>query len=115
MPRPNQNLDFNGDEHRQWPRYAASLNLPLTLAADGKTYDCIIEDISLGGAKLRFKNGAPQSQEMMLQHPASGSFFGQRLWQTSETMGIQFDFSERALELVSHCVGLMLTSESGRC
>ena len=58
-------LEFLGPEaaepgnRRQWPRYALREPESFTVAADGRIGTCAIEDISLGGARLRMAGPVP--------------------------------------------------------
>ena len=56
---------------RQWPRYAFPERESFTLTADGRTATCAIEDISLGGARLRMEGPVPGNPELRLPGLAS--------------------------------------------
>jgi len=80
--------------------------IPLNLTAQDQTFKCEIEDISLGGAKLRFSDSLPQQGDASLAHPLCGEFPVRSVWRSRRTMGVRFGFSEHALNLVLYCVRL---------
>lgn len=73
--------------------------------------DCIIEDISLGGARLRFDRLPPVGETMVLEHLVAGCFPGRIVWTKSDAAGFQFDRPERPLERELQCVALMIGSD----
>ena len=74
-------------------------------------HSCEIQDISLGGAKLRFDSAVPPGRDITLGHPDLAPLKAERLWHNRELVGIQFDFSEDSLAFISHCLRTMLEIE----
>ncbi len=89
---------------RQWPRYALPERESFTVTAGGRTGTCTIEDISLGGARLRMEGPAPGSLEIQIEHPRLGHAYARRCWKAKDHLGVVFDHSERSLAFVADCV-----------
>ena len=99
---------------REWPRYILEPSIPLTLRVAKRSFTCHIEDISLGGARLRVEGALPSRAAVLLEHPYVGEVGAQRLWQETPgegrfQVGIAFDFTDAPLSLIAHC--LSQTSE----
>ena len=89
---------------RQWPRYAFPERESFTLTADGRTATCAIEDISLGGARLRMEGPVPCNPELRIEHPRLGHAFARRCWKAKHHLGVIFDHSEPSLAFIADCV-----------
>lgn len=76
-----------------------------------RLYDCVIEDVSLGGARLNFDDAAPEGGDLVLEHPVAGSFAGRIVWMKNGVGGFQFDPCETSLERELQCVALMVSSD----
>ena len=91
-------------EQRAWPRYLLKEAVPLTLRVGTRAIECQLEDISLGGAKLRVDDDLTPLSQMTLVHSKFGAFKSDRLWERPGYIGIEFDHSEAPLELIAHCL-----------
>ena len=89
---------------RQWPRYAFPERDSFTLTADGRTVTCVIEDISLGGARLRMEGLVPGNLELRIEHPRLGHAFARRCWKAKHHLGVIFDHSEPSLAFIADCI-----------
>ena len=89
---------------RQWPRYALLKSESFTVTADGRSGTCIIEDISLGGARLRMEGPALGNLEIRIEHPRLGQAQARRCWKTERHLGVTFDHSEPSLAFIAGCV-----------
>ena len=89
---------------RQWPRYALRKTESFTVAADGRIVTCAIEDISLGGARLRMAGPAPRNLEIRIEHPRLGLAYARRCWQAKDRLGVAFDHSGPSLAFIAGCV-----------
>ena len=102
-------------EQREWPRYAAEHSFSLSAQLDGKAYPCTVADVSLGGARLIFEEilpGGPLGDGVIeLSHPEAETVSCEAVWQSSRSVGIQFDFSEESLDLISVCLRHMIDLE----
>ncbi len=101
---------------REWPRYTAEKSFALAANVDGKILPCTVADVSLGGAKLIFDSEAPKlptsgDATVELSHPDSGSVHCATVWQSDKEIGIEFDFSEDSLGLISICIRNMIDLE----
>ncbi len=92
------------DDRRQWPRYGLAGREPFTLTADGRVRVCTIEDISLGGARLRIDGEIPRNLEIRIEHPLVGHAFAWRCWAGADGIGVEFDHSQQSLDFISHCL-----------
>lgn len=101
-------------ERRHWPRYDLAGGCPVAMTADGMTWDCVLEDVSLGGARLRLGRPAPRNLEVRIEHPTAGCVYGVRTWAGTEHMGIRFDLSPQALDLITHCLMRQDAPRAGR-
>ena len=89
---------------RQWPRYALPERESFTVTAGGRTDTCTIEDISLGGARLRMDGLVPGSLEIQIEHPRLGHAYARRCWKAKNRLGVTFDHSEPSLAFIAGCV-----------
>ena len=76
-----------------------------------RLHSCVIEDISLGGARLLFEDAVPEGQEMVLEHAIAGCFPGTIVWMKGCVAGYRFDRPENSLERELQCVALMVGSD----
>ncbi|NIA67633.1 PilZ domain-containing protein [Pelagibius litoralis] len=95
-------------EHREWPRYTADQPFTLSVRLDGRAYPCTVADVSLGGARLVFDDdlpGDPNSEiGIEISHPEAETVVCEAVWQKPREIGVQFDFSEDSLGLISACI-----------
>ena len=96
---------------REWPRYAAERDFVLAASIDGKVVPCSVVDISLGGAKLVFDSEIPGGEPIELSHPDIEPVNCTQVWNNHHEIGIEFDFSEVALDLISVCIRNMIDLE----
>jgi hypothetical protein len=101
---------------REWPRYTAEKSFALAANVDGKILPCTVADVSLGGAKLIFDSALPKSPSsgnatVELSHPDSEPVNCATVWQSDKEIGIEFDFSEDSLGLISICIRNMVDLE----
>lgn len=89
---------------RQWPRYALPARERFTVTADGQVVACSIEDISLGGARLRIDGTLPSNLELRIEHSRLGHAMVRRCWKTADHLGVAFDHSEPSLAFIAGCV-----------
>ncbi len=89
---------------RQWPRYALSKRESFTVTADGRIGTCAIQDISLGGARLRMDEPLPGSLDIRIEHPRLGRAHARRCWKAKHQLGVAFDLSEPSLAFIADCV-----------
>ncbi len=92
------------ENRRQWPRYALREPESFTVAADGRIGTCAIEDISLGGARLRMAGPVPHDLEIRIEHPRLGHAYARRCWRTEDRLGVAFDHSGPSLAFIAGCV-----------
>lgn len=100
-------------DRRQWSRFALPTPEPLTISVGGRDYNCLVEDISLGGARLRCPDGTPPPTEFQAIHASGGGFRADCKWHDGDCIGLEFDQSHAALMMVSHCVKRVLPGHGG--
>ena len=74
------------------------------MTADGRSGTCTIEDISLGGARLRMEGPVLRNLEIRIEHPRLGQAQARRCWKTEHRLGVTFDLSEPSLAFIAGCV-----------
>lgn len=89
---------------REWPRYQAEKSFSLAARVGGMLLPCTVADVSLGGAKVVFDSEVPVGETIELSHPGGEAVVCARVWQDSREVGIEFDFSEDSLGLISICI-----------
>lgn len=82
----------------------ADRSFALAASLDGKILPCQVVDVSLGGAKLVFEEVVPATTSVELSHPESESVHCAAVWRSETELGIEFDFSEDSLGLISICL-----------
>ncbi|HMA16255.1 MAG: PilZ domain-containing protein [Bacteroidota bacterium] len=98
------------DNRREWPRYHADRDFSLSVSVGGRLLPCRVTDISLGGARLLFDTEPPPAagEAIALSHPDSRPVACARVWQEGPEIGVEFDFSEESLGLISICIRNMV-------
>ncbi|WP_340118926.1 PilZ domain-containing protein [Pelagibius sp. 7325] len=89
---------------REWPRYQAEKNFALAARVGGKLLPCTVADVSLGGARVVFDSEVAVGETFELSHTGGEAVVCARVWQSSREVGIEFDFSEESLGLISVCI-----------
>lgn len=99
---PEHLRDF---ERRRSLRFVLPSEEDITLTIDGRQYSGKLEDVSVGGAKLRLEAACPpQGSGLQISHGAAGEIAGTCEWCDGTRIGISFGLSEPALRLISHCL-----------
>jgi len=98
---PEHLRDF---ERRRSLRFVLPRQEPITLTAAGKQYRGSLEDVSIGGAKLRFEGGMPPPADVSFEHSEAGEISGTCMWHDGKSMGVSFALTDAALRLISHCL-----------
>ena len=93
---------FDEFDRRSWQRHVPSFDMTLTLTTGGRRYRGTVEDISIGGMKLRIDGEAPTAEAFTVEHPQAGAFTAKRVWQSGGRLALRFDFAE-ALPLLIYC------------
>lgn len=101
MPPASDRLSTEPGNRRQWPRYALPERESFTVTGGGT---CAIEDISLGGARLRMEGPLPGSLEIRIVHPRLGQAQARRCWKAKDRWGVTFDHSEPSLAFIAGCM-----------
>jgi hypothetical protein len=100
--------EARNSDRRQWDRYAPDAQTSLTLAAGGRTFDCELLDLSLGGARLRVVTDFPEDGSVVLQHRIGGLFFASPTWREGSEIGIRFRVPVQTREHALQCATVLL-------
>lgn len=96
------------EESRRHNRIEVSKQVSLTAISGGQTYTCYVEDISLGGLKLRFEDKVPQGKVIAIDHPVAGTLCGRIAWREGKFVGMELQVPSSDLERVLRCICLVL-------
>ena len=108
MPPSKPQQQLKDDERRQHGRMPVGKQLPMTATAGGKIFTCYIDDISLGGLKLRFEGPVPEGKVIALDHPVAGTLCGRCAWRDGQFIGMELQVPASDLERVLRCICLVL-------
>ena len=98
---PEHLRDF---ERRRSLRFVLPRQEDITLFVGEQAYHGKLEDVSIGGAKLRMTDSVPASDSVRLEHETAGSIEGHCMWNDGATLGIAFELTDPALRLISLCL-----------
>ncbi len=98
---PEHLRDF---ERRRSLRFVLPRQEDILLTIGGQQYQGKLEDVSIGGAKLRLADEPKAPGEVSLEHESAGAIDGTCEWQDGRSLGISFDLSDPALRLISLCL-----------
>ncbi|MEO3430561.1 PilZ domain-containing protein [Pelagibius sp. CAU 1746] len=98
---PEHLRDF---ERRRSLRFVLPHQEDVVLTAAGREYRGKLEDVSVGGAKLRLTGGPPAPSDVSLSHESAGVIDGVCMWHDGESLGISFELTDPALRLISLCL-----------
>lgn len=95
---PDPSLQLAKSERRQEAR--KSVNLPGKLMFKGGEADCVVHDISPGGAHVAALGKVPENLPLRLKVTRSGEFLGVVAWRRDDRLGLRFvQFLEDGLEM----------------
>jgi hypothetical protein len=60
------------------------------LQVSSKRYDCIVVDLSLGGARLHFAEPIEKGEKVVLLLDRVGNFGAEVIWQQERSIGVRF-------------------------
>jgi len=90
-------------DKRRWRRHAVGGRVLATLTADGRTRPCWIEDIGLGGARLRLDGAPPRNLEIRISHAHAKPLYATRAWAAGGAIGVTFAGIAWAHEWLAIC------------
>ncbi len=112
MVEPAANRHPRIENRRKFQRYAVGDRTTLRLFAESQVYSCALDDISLDGARLMFDVEPSIMGPVRLEHPFSGEFLAEPVWQEAGMLGVKFQLSARALTHALQCISLTVFSDS---
>ncbi len=94
--------EHDGDaerNRRQFKRISAMLSG--TIFHDNRVDDCVIFNLSLGGAMVRFSETLADGAAVTLSVSRAGALRAEAVWQTDKTLGLRFfDAPERVASVL---------------
>jgi len=104
MNAPKKVAPREGRDRRRWSRYAVTADFPTALVTEDGRIACRIENVSLGGAKLRLSQPVPPGGCVRLDYGGQSGPGGRCSWATANSVGVTFEFSERSVALALACI-----------
>jgi hypothetical protein len=98
----------DGIERRARRRYPVGTDVLLTLVAGDREHTCLVEDVSLGGVRLRLEGPITLSQGLQVKHPDLGCFESDSRWISGDSTGLSFTNQDAAIRLCVHCLKTMV-------
>ena len=98
----------DGIERRAQRRYPISTDVCLTLIDGEREHNCLVEDVSMGGVRLRFEGAITLTEQFEVAHPDLGRFTSGGRWVSGDVLGLAFDSQEAAIRLCVHCLKQMV-------
>lgn len=78
-----------------------------TLKGEEGSCDCVVVDLSLGGAKLLLSMTITEGQKVALTLGRFGTFNGEVVWRRADALGVRFlDDPERIAAMIGDCLPL---------
>ena len=102
------------EERRNHERYALEVGNLVTISDDGKAYEGVIVDISLGGMCVRFLEAAPALVGVFsLQQTCGSDLLARQSWIRGSAMGVEFAMEEDSeLARTLKCVQVVVNATS---
>jgi c-di-GMP-binding flagellar brake protein YcgR len=98
-------LEHLGDfERRRSLRFELPRQEDITLTVGGRQYRGKLEDVSIGGAKLRLTGAMPPPDDVRMEHETAGTIDGTCMWHDGQCIGVSFTLTDPALRLISLCL-----------
>lgn len=98
---PEHLKDF---ERRRSLRFVLPRQEDITLIAGDQQFRGKLEDVSIGGAKLRVDGTMPPPADLRMEHQTAGAIDGTCMWQDGQCIGVSFALTDEALRLISLCL-----------
>ena len=98
---------YEGTNRRRWSRYAVDEDISATLVVGARRLDCVVEDVSLGGAKLRVAGKVPSGAIVQLRCKPSDALAGRCVWAGAKSIGVSFGMCERSVDFALSCLKRM--------
>ena len=94
--------DEDADRNRRQYRRTSAM-LSGTLFHDDRVDDCVIFNLSLGGAMVRFSESLADGAAVTLSVSRAGALRAEAVWQTGKTIGLRFfDAPERVADVIGN-------------
>jgi len=103
--KPHVGPEHLGDfERRRSLRFVLPRQEDIVLTVGDQKYQGKLEDVSIGGAKLRLPDGVAPPEQVSIQHETAGMIEGICMWHDGPSIGISFPLTDPALRLISLCL-----------
>jgi len=103
---------LDGVERRAQRRYPIRSDVAFTVVSEEQEYGCVVEDVSLGGIRLRLDHDVIEpDSEIHFSHPFLGKFSAHSLWTKDHLVGIVVASQESAVRICVHCLKQLVPAE----
>ena len=103
---------LNGVERRSQRRYPIRTDVAFTVVSEKQEYGCVVEDVSLGGIRLRLDHDVIEpGSEIQFRHPFLGKFSARSRWSKDRIVGIVVASQESAVRICVHCLKQLVPAE----
>ncbi len=103
LQRAGQERDFLATEkgmgYRTHVRHETAC--PGTFSSKDQAVDCVVLNVSVGGAKLRLNGKIDVTAQVKLRVEQVGEFAGRVIWRNDATLGIEFNEPLRDIDRVA--------------
>ncbi len=103
---------LDGIERRAQRRYPIRTDVAFTVVSEEQEYDCVVEDVSLGGIRLRLDHDViDPNSEIHFRHPFLGQFTARSRWSKDRLVGLVVASQESAVRICVHCLKQLVPAE----
>ena len=103
---------LDGVERRAQRRYPIRSDVAFTVLCQEREYGCVVEDVSLGGIRLRLDHDVIEpDSEIHFCHPFLGKFSAHSRWSKDHLVGIVVASQESAVRICVHCLKQLVPAE----
>lgn len=102
---------IDGIERRAQRRYPIKSDVAIKVISDEQEYDCVVEDVSLGGLRLRLPEAVEPGLEIEFSHPFLGRFSALSRWSKDSLVGLVIGSQEASVRICVHCLKQLVPAE----
>ena len=103
---------LDGIERRAQRRYPIRTDVAFTVMSEEQEYGCVVEDVSLGGIRLRLDHDVIQPDtDIHFSHPFLGKFTARCRWTKDQLVGIVVAKQDSAVRICVHCLKQLVPAE----
>ena len=72
--------------------------------AEGRAYECVVEDVSHEGARLRFHDQVPSGRDLDILSSTTAPLSGRLLWRRDNVVGLRFGEAADSAPFLTACL-----------